>query len=546
MTAGLNIPVRPQPALPAAGRPGADRAALLAAARRTAVPLAGTAVVLLVWQCVGWLRLLPSDILPDPSQILAALAQVWPTASADLPGLLSMAAEGYLLGNGAAIALALLAGLSRPAHALIARLGVAAHCLPTIALAPVLLVVASGHAAGVILAALGVFFATLVSMTSGLRNTDPRAVEAAAAYNAGPVAVLVKVRLPGSLPGLFTGLQLAAPMAVVGALITQYLYVGSGFGAAVVGAQEAGDTARVWALCLCVAVVSSAAFGIVATARRTLLPWVAEAPVGYAAATGAASRPNVRALLAAAGDLAAFLLIACLAWWGALRVFGIVPYLGKTPADVAGDLAGPGAAGHWSTIWAALSVTLVRAFEGLAAGTAAGVALAAAFAALPLLRASLTPAVLAFRSIPLLAMVPAIDLAFRGGSLTVIFFTGLLAFFPTLVTVTAAFDAVPAEVTRVAHAFNASRWQVTAKVRAAYAVPAILQALKITATGALLGAVVTEWLATANGFGYLMLQAGDDSDYTTLWAAVTVITLASMAVYAAVSALEDLVRHRLF
>ncbi|ALJ21246.1 ABC transporter permease [Microbacterium sp. No. 7] len=504
----------------------------------------GTLAVIAVWQLVVGAGVVPSYVLPTPLQIVDAWVGALDLIAVNLPATLRTAGLGYLAGNAVAIALAALAGLWSPAEGLVSRLAIAAHCIPTIALAPILLVVAPGELPGIILAALGVFFATLVGMLTGMRYPDGRAVEAHHAFGGRRLTELVKVKLPYGMPGMFSGLLLGVPGAIVGALMSEYLMVGRGMGGAITAAQEQLDAARVWALCLTCALVSALAFAAVGALQRAVLPWLAETSVSYAAAgaRGASAHPVRDTVL----GLLVFLSVACTLWWGALQVFGISPYLGKTPLDVLEYLVvGPAALAHTAELLGYLGTTLGNAALGLALGTLVAVVLAAAFCAVPALREAAMPTVLLARSVPLLAMIPAIALALGSGLLTVVALTALLSFFPTLITVMNALDAVPRDISDLARAYNASRADVTFRIRAVYAVPAVFQSLRITATGALLGAIVAEWLASPGGIGYFVLRSASESKFVALWSAVVVVTLVSMVLYVIVVAVETAVRRRI-
>lgn len=513
--------------------------------RRIGWGVVGTLAVLALWELVGVLGLVPAYILPTPTQIVRAWIDAAGLVAMDLPITLQTAALGYVAGNLIAVTLAVAAGFWSHAESLVTRLAVVAHCIPTIALAPILLIIAPGDLPGVILAALGVFFATLVGMLTGMRYPDRRVVEAHRAFGGGRVSRLFKVKLPFGMPGMFSGLLLGVPSAIVGALIAEYLVVGRGMGGAIIAAQEQVDAARVWALCLTCAVVSAVAFAIVAAVQRAVLPWLSEASVSYGSPVQAA-RAGAHVVRDTVLGSLVFLVIACALWWGSLQLFHITPYLGKTPLDVLNYLVlGPDALGHSTELLAYLITTLGKAALGLVVGTAAAVVMAGAFSALPALREALMPTVLVARSIPLLAMIPAIALAFGSGLLTVVVLIALLSFFPTLVTVMYALDNVPRDITNLARAYNASRLDVMFRIKAVYAIPAVFQSLRITATGALLGAVVAEWLASPNGIGYFVLMSASQFQYAALWSAVVVVTLVSMIVYSLVVVLESAVRRRI-
>jgi ABC-type nitrate/sulfonate/bicarbonate transport system permease component len=122
---------------------------------------------------------------------------------------------------------------------------------------------------------------------------------------------------------------------------------------------------------------------------------------------------------------------------------------------------------------------------------------------------------------------------------------GIVTFFPTLVNVAQGLRSAPAQAFDVLVAYGASDLVVLRKIQLPYALPAVLASARIAAPGALLGAILAEWLATGQGLGDLMVTASSTADYSMLWAAVVAVTTVSVLVYNAVSAVERPVLARL-
>jgi ABC-type nitrate/sulfonate/bicarbonate transport system permease component len=135
-----------------------------------------------------------------------------------------------------------------------------------------------------------------------------------------------------------------------------------------------------------------------------------------------------------------------------------------------------------------------------------------------------------------------IVLLFGRGLLSVAVITGIITYFPTLLNVTAGLRSVPRDILDVMGALNASPLMTMLKVRLNYAVPALYASARIAAPGALIGAIVAEWLVTGEGLGSLMLSSAASSRYATLWASVAIVTLVSVLWYAAVGLVEGLVK----
>jgi sulfonate transport system permease protein len=145
------------------------------------------------------------------------------------------------------------------------------------------------------------------------------------------------------------------------------------------------------------------------------------------------------------------------------------------------------------------------------------------------------------RVIPLLSLTPLIVLVFGRGMAAVAVITGIITFFPTVLNVIQGLRSVPRDILDVMTALNAKPFTTMIKVRFMYALPALCASARIAAPGALMAAVVAEWLVTGEGLGSLMLSAAASSRYATLWASVAVVTLLAVLWYAAVGLTEAIV-----
>ena len=129
----------------------------------------------------------------------------------------------------------------------------------------------------VAVAALLVFFPTLVSTIVGLRSADILSIDLVRACGGGSIAVLHKVRLRYALPGLFAGLRIAAPTAVLGAIIGEYFGADQGLGIAMVNAQAQIDAPLTWAIAVVATALAASAYAVTAVIERFIVPWAREA-----------------------------------------------------------------------------------------------------------------------------------------------------------------------------------------------------------------------------------------------------------------------------
>src|SRR5262249_47499404 len=181
---------------------------------------------------------------------------------------------GYLWGNAAAVLLAALFVEFAVVERIALKLAIASYCIPLVAIAPILVVVLSGDGPKVALAALAVFFTTLVATVLGLRSMDAVHVDVIRAAGGGAWRVFRIVRTPGALPSIFAGLRVAAPAALLGAVIGEYLGASEGLGVALIQAQSSFEVERAWGVALVMSGLAGLLYAAASVTATLLTPWV--------------------------------------------------------------------------------------------------------------------------------------------------------------------------------------------------------------------------------------------------------------------------------
>ena len=261
-------------------------------------------------------------------------------------------------------------------------------------------------------------------------------------------------------------------------------------------------------------------------------------------ALGAAGARGTR-LLRPLGSAAAAVVVVLLLWLAFISFMNISPLVAKSPTDVWHYLvSGAGAGAHRSLVASGLGRTLADAGAGFAAGLVAAVVVALVFVLSADVERSMLPLAVVLRSVPLVALTPVLTLVFGRGLLGTTVITGLVVFFPALVTIAFGLRSTSKQASDLCHAFGATGGQVARKVMLPSALPALFASARIGVPSALIGAMLAEWLATGKGLGYAMLQDISTFEYDHLWSAVVVLTLVSVVLYYAVAALEGVVLAR--
>jgi ABC-type nitrate/sulfonate/bicarbonate transport system permease component len=230
-----------------------------------------------------------------------------------------------------------------------------------------------------------------------------------------------------------------------------------------------------------------------------------------------------------------------LLWLAFLQTFQLDPLVAKSPLDVWRYLfEGAQAGAHRGLVASSLGRTLLDAGFGFVAGLAAAVVVALLFVLVRSVEQSLLPLAVVVRSVPLVAMTPLISLVFGRGLMATTVISGLVVFFPALVTMVFGLRSASRQAADLCRAYGAGDWTIARKVMLPSSVPAFFASARVGVPGALIGAMLAEWLATGKGLGYAMLQDSSTFEYDHLWASVAVLTTVSALAYNIIATVETL------
>lgn len=229
------------------------------------------------------------------------------------------------------------------------------------------------------------------------------------------------------------------------------------------------------------------------------------------------------------GPAALFLVAVVAAWQAAVVVFDIQPYL----------LPGPG------RVWTAflevrdvlpghIRTTMTEAVLGLAWACVAGVGTAALLAGFATLRRAVYPLLVISQNVPMIVMAPLIVVWFGFGIMPKVLVVALIGFFPIVVSTTDGLLRAERDLVELARSYGAGRLQVLRTILIPSAVPAFFAGLQISATYAVLGAVIAEWVGASSGLGLFITRSQTAFRADRVFVAVVVIAAVSILLFAMV------------
>jgi NitT/TauT family transport system permease protein len=258
-------------------------------------------------------------------------------------------------------------------------------------------------------------------------------------------------------------------------------------------------------------------------------------------ADGAAARPKMRRPVSP--KIYSLILLVGLigAWEGGVRLFQIPQWLLPSVSDIAVALWNGFATSPFARdgFWYHSFITMAETVLGYLAGCGFGLALGVAISQTQSLEAVLRPFIVAFQSLPKVAVAPIIVLWLGFGLASKVAIVALLTFFPVLITALAGFQAVEPERIELLRSLSASRWHIFTKVKFWTALPFIFAGLEMAAAFAVVGAIVGEFVGAQAGLGVLILQLDSAMDVGGSFAVFVILSLMGIALSAIIRALQN-------
>ncbi len=185
--------------------------------------------------------------------------------------------------------------------------------------------------------------------------------------------------------------------------------------------------------------------------------------------------------------------------------------------------------------------TTEQCIYGFLLAVVVGVGLGIMLAFSRLFRVGVYPLVIAFQVVPKVALAPLFIVWFGLGTTSRVLLAFVIAFFPMVVNTYAGIQSTDPVMIRMARSFSASRWTIFSKIEFPTALPYIFSGLKIGITFAVIGIIVAEFVTAQEGLGYLIVFSEGNVDTPMLMAAIIVLSVVGVILYALIIWLEKLI-----
>lgn len=229
---------------------------------------------LVVWETVVRLLHVRPITLPPPSAVVNELSSEWGWYLGHTAYTLLTTLGGFVLSVVVGVVLAMMLVGSRWFEHAIYPLIVALNSVPKVAVAPLFVIwLGTGSEPKIAIAFLIAVFAVIVDAVHGLRSVPQDVLDLGRVLKGSTLNFFLKVRLPCALPSILTGMKVAISLALVGAIVGEFVASQRGLGYVILSAQGTFDTTRVFAAVFMLALLGILLYGSLAWAERRLTPW---------------------------------------------------------------------------------------------------------------------------------------------------------------------------------------------------------------------------------------------------------------------------------
>jgi NitT/TauT family transport system permease protein len=217
-----------------------------------------------LWELIVVGLRIPSYLVPSPATVFDSMTQYRGLLATNFLVTLRETLIGFCIGSLVGLPLGFGIVIWRPLERTLYPFLIMLESTPKIAIAPLLVVwVGLGPTTRIIQASIVVFFPVMISTAVGLRSTNPDMIDMMRSMGASRLRVFAKLQIPSALPNIFGGLKVALPLAVIGAIVAEFVGGSDGLGAMLLEAEGAFNTGLLFACIVILALMGIVLFRLV-------------------------------------------------------------------------------------------------------------------------------------------------------------------------------------------------------------------------------------------------------------------------------------------
>jgi len=227
-----------------------------------------------VFEVVVWWFNIPKYLLPAPSQVFSTFLARFGLLMKHSYVTIVEIVVGYGMGIIAGVTIAIMLVYSKTLRTTLYPLIVGFQSIPKVAIAPLLVIwFGIGFNSKIVMSMVICFFPVVVNVASGLGEVEEEYIDLVRSMSANEWQIFWKIRAPHSLPLFLDALKISLPLAIVGAIIGEFVGANQGLGNLILIAGASIDTALVFATLLTITLISLVLFGVLVLMDKLVIPW---------------------------------------------------------------------------------------------------------------------------------------------------------------------------------------------------------------------------------------------------------------------------------
>ncbi len=237
-------------------------------------PLSTTLGLLLIWQVCVTALTIPDYLMPGPFVVVKEIFNNVPLLWEHTLVTLYETSLGFLMGLAFAIPVSVMVVWWKPVDKVVMPIMVFLQTVPKVSIAPLFIVwFGFGHFPKVLISFLMAYFPIVIEMIAGMRDLEPEVLDLSKSMSATPLQIFIKIRIPNSLPYLFTGLKLGGLLSMVGAVVGEFMGSMEGLGYLVIYANDRLNTKLLFADLVVLLLIGRGIYSLIEWIERYVISW---------------------------------------------------------------------------------------------------------------------------------------------------------------------------------------------------------------------------------------------------------------------------------
>ncbi len=238
------------------------------------IPLITIIIVLAIWQAVSMAEIIPNYMLPSPVQMIQAFILDFPLLMYHLKVTIVEAVIGLAIGCGLGFAVAVLMDSFDGARRAVYPLLVITQTIPTVAIAPLLILwLGYAEAPKIVLVVITSFFPLAVALLDGFTSVDVDTLNLMKSMGAGRAQLFYHLKIPASLGRFFSGLRISATYSIVSAVIAEWIGGYAGLGVYMMRVKKSYSYDKMFAVILLIVLLSLGLIWVIKKVEKKAMPW---------------------------------------------------------------------------------------------------------------------------------------------------------------------------------------------------------------------------------------------------------------------------------